>query len=126
MKKAKTFIAAGIAAITIGLTSVSAFAATASPLDRVAEITGQSVESVVAQRNAGKTCGQIADEAGKLAEFKEATGKVNCDGSGNGGCDGTGQGLGNGLCDGSGQGQGNGPRDGSGFGQGNGKGRCHQ
>lgn len=131
MNKAKKFIVAGIAALTIGITSTSALAATASPLDRVAEITGQSIETITAQREAGKTCGQIADEFDKLAEFKEATGKVNCDGTGSGLCDGSGQGAGNGqgngLCDGSGQGagngQGNGLCDGSGQGAGGGHGR---
>lgn len=53
--------------------SVSAFAATYStPADACADVTGKTLEQVIALRQDGKTYGTIASEAGKLEEFKDA------------------------------------------------------
>lgn len=49
----------------------AAYAATAkTPAEVAAEVTGQTVETVQAERADGKSYGTIADEAGKLEEFK--------------------------------------------------------
>ncbi|HZJ57303.1 MAG TPA: hypothetical protein VFD89_03585 [Clostridia bacterium] len=40
------------------------------PADIVSELTGRSVEELYEERDSGKTFGQIADEAGKLDEFR--------------------------------------------------------
>ncbi len=63
-----TIVAAGI--LSLG---VAAFAADAmTPADIAAQLTGKTLETVQAERAAGKTYGTIANEAGKLAEFKVA------------------------------------------------------
>ena len=59
--------------LVIGATGVTGFAASAyqSPAEAVAGITGQTVESVMAERqDTDKTYGKIAEDAGKLEEFK--------------------------------------------------------
>lgn len=73
MTKFKRFAAFGVAALIIGATSITAFAAStySTPAEAVAGLTGKSVESVIDERSeTGKTYGTIADEAGKLAEYK--------------------------------------------------------
>lgn len=51
--------------------SGTAFAATAmTPAEIVSGLTGESVEELYKERSAGKTYGTIANEAGKLEEFK--------------------------------------------------------
>ncbi|MEM1483632.1 DUF2680 domain-containing protein [Oscillospiraceae bacterium PP1C4] len=58
----------------IALTSVSAFAAStySTPAEAVAGLTGRTTESVIAERTeTDKTYGTIANDAGKLAEFKK-------------------------------------------------------
>lgn len=71
MKKIKTYI---ISATFIGLLGVTgtAFAAVSgtTPAEITAGLTGKTVEQVTAERSDGKTYGTIADEAGKLEEFK--------------------------------------------------------
>lgn len=70
MKKALTGILAVM--MTLGM-AVTSFAATYStPAEAAAGVTGQSIEEVVSQRQEGKTYGTIANEAGKLEEFKAA------------------------------------------------------
>lgn len=69
----KKILVAGTMTLAIGATSITAFAASVykTPAEAVAGITGQTVESVVAEKvETGKTLGEIADEAGKLDEFK--------------------------------------------------------
>lgn len=59
--------------LVVGATGVTGFAASAyqSPAEAVAGITGQTVESVIAERQeTNKTYGKIAADAGKLDEFK--------------------------------------------------------
>lgn len=74
MKKIKTYI---LAATIVGLLGVtgSAFAAVTgkTPAEITAGLTGKTVEQVTAERAAGKTYGTIANEAGKLEEFKAQT-----------------------------------------------------
>jgi len=73
MKKFKKITLVGAAVLVIGAMSVTAFAASISstPAEAVAGLTGKTVESVIAEKTeSGKTYGTIADEAGKLEEFK--------------------------------------------------------
>ncbi len=72
-KTAKKVMAVAIAVGAIAVISGAAFAATyRSPAEAAAGLTGKTVDEVVAERaETGKTYGQIADEAGKLEEFKE-------------------------------------------------------
>lgn len=74
MTKTKKIIAIGAMVLVISATSITAFAASkySSPAEAVAGLTGKTVESVVQERqDAGKTYGAIAQEAGKLEEFKK-------------------------------------------------------
>jgi hypothetical protein len=75
MKSFKKWFAAGAAILAVMAFAVpiTAYAATDydSPAEAAAELTGRTVESVVAERlDTGKTFGTIAAEAGKLVEFK--------------------------------------------------------
>lgn len=73
MTKLKKTIIIGATILAIGLTSVTAFAASPykTPAEAVAGLTGKTLESVIAERtNTNKTYGTIAKEAGKLNEFK--------------------------------------------------------
>jgi len=74
MKKMKTYI---VAATIVGLLGVTgtAFAAVTgkTPAEITAGLTGKTVEQVTAERVTGKTYGTIANEAGKLEEFKAQT-----------------------------------------------------
>ena len=73
MKKFKKIAAAGAAVLTVGVMAVTAFAASdyKTPAEIVAGLTGKSVESVTAEKTeSGKTYGTIANDAGKLEEFK--------------------------------------------------------
>lgn len=76
MENFKKLIAAativGILGI-VGVASASYATGATTPASIVAGLTGKSVEEVTAQRAAGKTYGTIANEAGKLAEFKAQT-----------------------------------------------------
>lgn len=76
MKSKKNIIAISAASLVILATSVTAFATTTytTPASALAEITGTSVESVIAQKTeTGKTYGSLAAESGKLDEFKTAS-----------------------------------------------------
>ena len=75
MTKLKKIIALGTMVLTVGATSITALAAINynTPAEAVAGLTGKTVESVIAEKFAtGKTYGTIANEAGKLTEFKAA------------------------------------------------------
>jgi len=63
-------VAAGM--LLIGITSVTALASGYSnPAEIVAGLTGQSVDSVIAEKNeSGETYGAIADKAGVLDQFQ--------------------------------------------------------
>jgi len=73
MKNLKKTVAIGMMILAMCATSLTAFAASqyGTPAEAVAGITGRTIDSVVTERNeTGKTYGAIADEAGKLDEFK--------------------------------------------------------
>ncbi|MHB8962817.1 MAG: DUF2680 domain-containing protein [Saccharofermentanales bacterium] len=73
MTKAKKFVIPVVLALAIGAISFTAFAASSykSPAEVAAALTGKSVDEVTAQKSEeGTTYGSIADEAGKLEEFK--------------------------------------------------------
>lgn len=73
MKNIKKLVLS-IAAVSILSTSVVfGVVATKTPADIVAGLTGKTVEDVTKERTAGKTYGTIAEEAGKLEEFKAET-----------------------------------------------------
>lgn len=79
MKLGKKLIAFAVFALLTMAVTVTAFAATATthPSQIVAELTGRSVEEVVAEcRDGGKTYGAIAQEAGKLEAFQAEMLKV--------------------------------------------------
>ncbi|MGI6435756.1 MAG: DUF2680 domain-containing protein [Syntrophomonadaceae bacterium] len=59
-----------VAAITVLGASAAYAAAAPTPAEITSSLTGKSVEAVVQERAAGKTFGAIANEAGKLDEFK--------------------------------------------------------
>lgn len=74
MKNIKTYIAAATIIGFLGITGTAVAAATGNtPAEITAGLTGKTVEQVIAERAAGKTYGTIADEAGKLEEFKAQT-----------------------------------------------------
>jgi len=73
MRNFKKLVAAATIVGMLGIVGVAgASYATGSrtPAGIVAGLTGQSVEQVTAERVAGKTYGTIANDAGKLDEFK--------------------------------------------------------
>ena len=64
----------GTALLVVGVlgTGAVAYAATAgTPAQIAADLTGQSIEAVTAERAAGVTYGAIASEAGLLPEFQD-------------------------------------------------------
>lgn len=73
MTKMKKALFAGAVVFIVGAMSLTAFAASAysTPAEAAAGVTGKTVEEVVTERqDTGKTYGEIADDAGKLEEFK--------------------------------------------------------
>jgi hypothetical protein len=74
MVKLKKILTLGITVLAVGVTSFTTFAASDynTPAEAVAGLTGKSLESVIAERTeTGKTYGNIANEKGKLTEFKK-------------------------------------------------------
>lgn len=60
-----------VAALGVLGTAGTVYAATLkTPAEITSEVTGQTVETVTSERATGKTYGTIANEAGKLDEFK--------------------------------------------------------
>lgn len=73
MKKFKRFIMVGAMVMVVGATTVTAFAASSydTPAEALAGLTGKTVEDVIAERTeTGKTYGTLANDAGKLEEFR--------------------------------------------------------
>lgn len=73
MKQLNKFAVLGAAVFAVGTMSISALAASSytTPAEAVAGLTGKTVESVMQERSeSGKTYGTIANDAGKLPEFK--------------------------------------------------------
>jgi len=153
MTKLKKITAIGAMVLVIGATSLTAFAASKynTPAEAAAGLTGKTVESVINERSeTGKTYGTIANDAGKLTEFKNEVLQIKKDAlaekvaagtmtqeradqiitaieENQANCDGTGsarigQKMGAGFGGMNGRGQGNG----QGRGQGNGSGSCTQ
>jgi len=82
MKKVRKLVIAGAMITLVGATSLTAFAASAysSPAEVLAGLTGRTVESVVAEKfETEKTYGTLANEAGKLNEFKAEVTEVKKD-----------------------------------------------
>lgn len=74
MKKFKPTILFAVLAIAIGTLSFTAFAVAnaSTPAEIAADLTGKTVQEVKAEKvEKGITCGAIAKDAGKLAEFKK-------------------------------------------------------
>lgn len=136
MKKLRKLAVVMAIVLVVGVTSVSAFAATGyiSPAGIIASLTGQSTENVIAEKTeSGSTYGTIANKAGVLDEFKSqmleqrkaalservAAGKITQERAdaiiaamekNQANCDGSGTGAGmhSGACVGTGAGMGNG------------------
>ncbi|MGE4215149.1 MAG: hypothetical protein AB7E42_10310 [Anaerotignaceae bacterium] len=76
MKSKRKIIAISTASLVILATSITAFAATTSttPASILAEITGRTTESVIAEKaETGKTYGSLAADAERLDEFKSVS-----------------------------------------------------
>lgn len=74
MKNIKSYIAAATIIGLLGVTGTAFAAVTGkTPAEITAGLTGQTVEQVITERATGKSFGTIADEAGKLDEFKART-----------------------------------------------------
>jgi len=74
MTTLRKYMIIGTAVLTIGVTSLTTFAASiyATPAEAVAGLTGKSVEDVITEKaDNGKTYGTIASENGKSEEFKD-------------------------------------------------------
>ena len=74
MTKVKKILAIGALVLAISATSITAFAASkySSPAEALAGLTGRTIESVMAEKKqSGKTYGQMANDVGKLDEFKK-------------------------------------------------------
>lgn len=148
MKNIKKMVLS-LAVVTVLSTGVVfAAVATKTPAEVAAGLTGKSIEEVTTERTSGKTYGTIAEEAGKLEEFKtetllqkkqlldqrvkdgnltqEAADEIyNSIVTNQETCDGTGS-AGIGKMNGAGFGQGRGQGRGMGSGQGNGSGCVRQ
>ncbi len=74
MKNFKSYIAAATIVGLLGVTGTAFAAVTGqTPAEIAASLTGKTVEQATAERATGKTYGTIANEAGKLDEFKAET-----------------------------------------------------
>ncbi|AZV58687.1 DUF2680 domain-containing protein [Clostridium sp. AWRP] len=70
MKNFKKFVAALTIVGAIGSASAVYAATSKTPAEVVSGLTGKTVEDLYKEHTAGKTFGTIANEAGKLEEFK--------------------------------------------------------
>ena len=76
MKNFKKLVAAATIVGMLGVVGVAGASyatGSATPAGIVSALTGKSVEEVTAERAAGKTYGTMANDAGKLEEFKVQT-----------------------------------------------------
>ena len=74
MKNFKSYIAAATIVGLLGVTGTAFAAVTGqTPAEIASRLTGKTVEQVTTERATGKTYGTIANEAGKLDEFKTET-----------------------------------------------------
>ncbi len=74
MFKFKKLLAVGAVVLTVAALSGTALAAAAysSPAEAAADLSGKTLESVIEERQEGKTYGEIAEEAGVHDEFTAA------------------------------------------------------
>jgi len=82
MKNVRKLVIVGAMVTLVGATSLTAFAASefSTPAEVLASLTGETVESVIAEKAATeKTYGTLANEAGKLNEFKAEVTEVKKD-----------------------------------------------
>lgn len=70
MKSIRKYIAIIVAVGVLGVAGAVYAAELKTPADLVSSLTGKSVSDLNKEREAGKTYGTIAKEAGKLDEFK--------------------------------------------------------
>ena len=73
MKNFKKLLAAGVLTLAVSVTGITAFAASSykTPAEAAAGLTGKTVSDVITEhQETGKTYGTIANESGKLEEFK--------------------------------------------------------
>ena len=70
MKRFKKLVMVFTVIAVLGAASAVYAATTQTPADIAAGLTGKSVETLNQERSEGKTYGAIANEAGKLEEFK--------------------------------------------------------
>lgn len=74
MTRTKKMLSIGAVILAMSVTSIGVFAASGynTPAEALAGLTGKTVEQVIQERQeTGKSYGVIADEAGKLEEFKD-------------------------------------------------------
>lgn len=82
MLKLKKIVTLGVMVLAIVATSITAFAVSNynTPAEALADLTGRTIDSVIAERSETcKTYGAIANDAGKLAEFKAEILKIKKD-----------------------------------------------
>ncbi len=70
MKNIKRLMAVVVSVCVVSAAGIVYAAEIKAPADIAAEVTGKSVTDITNERAEGKTFGAIADEAGKLDEFK--------------------------------------------------------
>lgn len=70
MKNIKKFVAVSLSVLVVGAAGMVYAADIKTPAEVVAALTGKSVTEIYKERETGKTYGTIANEAGKLDEFK--------------------------------------------------------
>jgi polyhydroxyalkanoate synthesis regulator phasin len=74
MKNIRSYLGVDIIIGLLGVTGTAVATVTSkTPAEITAGLVGKTVEQVTIERAAGKTYGTIADEAGKLDEFKAQT-----------------------------------------------------
>lgn len=72
MTNFKKYVVIGSIILAMGATTAFAASNYTTPEEAVAGLTGETVEDIISQKNeTGKTYGTIANEAGKLEEFKK-------------------------------------------------------
>lgn len=70
MKNLKKLVAVSLSVLVIGAAGMVYAADLKTPAEVAAALTGKSVNEIYVEREGGKTYGTIANEAGKLDEFK--------------------------------------------------------
>ena len=72
MTRLKKYAVIGSIILAMGATTAFAASSYTTPAEAAADLTGKSIEDVIAEKNeTGKSFGAIANDAGKLEEFKK-------------------------------------------------------